>query len=568
MADTYDEEDVVLETQELSDDDDEDFDYGMVGEEEEEDISDDDEDLNKALASIKKEKVEKVAPVPRAVTQVRPSVVDDFIRNFLIKIGMSRTLDAFNSEWYELQSKGKLSEEDVGVVPDIYLRNQALDEQVKALRMQLKKMEEITAKAQGTWDTFRKERDFHRMHHKRVVQEKKKLIVDIKRLKTHYAGYEPTLNELRGKYEAAMKEKMLMRLERDRMSSRVQALEEQIKSMEGSSQKTQEVQKPRRKKKGGDSTIPPDQTENPFTDVNFEVPLVDRYQLSKTFRGHLNAISAVAFHPKKPILATVSDDETWKLWSVPTGDLIMSGEGHKSWLSGVDFHPKGSHLATSAGDNTVKLWDFMSASCAHTFADHTQAVWGVAFHHTGDFLVSCSMDHTARMWDVNSQRCRQTFRGHVDSVNSICFQPFTNNICTGSGDKTVSLWDIRSGLCIQTFYGHMNACNHVTFNKTGDTIASCDADGIVKLWDVRMVQEVGTMQSGQHPLNKCAYDRSGSILSASSDDGTVKMFDTKTMTSVAELRGHEDAVQAVMFDPEGKFLVSSGSDSTFRLWNA
>lgn len=30
---------------------------------------------------------------------------------------------------------------------------------------------------------FRKERDFHRMHHKRVVQEKNRLITDIKRLK-------------------------------------------------------------------------------------------------------------------------------------------------------------------------------------------------------------------------------------------------------------------------------------------------------------------------------------------------------------------------------------------------
>lgn len=30
---------------------------------------------------------------------------------------------------------------------------------------------------------FRKERDFHRMHHKRVVQEKNRLIIDIKRLK-------------------------------------------------------------------------------------------------------------------------------------------------------------------------------------------------------------------------------------------------------------------------------------------------------------------------------------------------------------------------------------------------
>lgn len=31
-------------------------------------------------------------------------------------------------------------------------------------------MKAIADRAQGTWDKFRKERDFHRMHHKRVVQ--------------------------------------------------------------------------------------------------------------------------------------------------------------------------------------------------------------------------------------------------------------------------------------------------------------------------------------------------------------------------------------------------------------
>ena len=97
-------------------------------------------------------------------------MVDDFIRNFMIKVGMQRTLDSFNTEWYELQAKGKLSEEYTTPVPDIYLRNQELDEQVVNLRQQLDKMRDITAKAQGTWDKFRKERDFHRMHHKRVVQ--------------------------------------------------------------------------------------------------------------------------------------------------------------------------------------------------------------------------------------------------------------------------------------------------------------------------------------------------------------------------------------------------------------
>lgn len=43
---------------------------------------------------------------------------------------MTRTLDSFNTEWYELQAKGRLGEEYTTKVPDIYLRNEELDEQV------------------------------------------------------------------------------------------------------------------------------------------------------------------------------------------------------------------------------------------------------------------------------------------------------------------------------------------------------------------------------------------------------------------------------------------------------
>ena len=47
----------------------------------------------------------------------------------------------------------------------------------------------------------------------------------IKRLKKHYEAYEPTILDLRKRYETAMKEKMLIRLERDRFSARVTALD-------------------------------------------------------------------------------------------------------------------------------------------------------------------------------------------------------------------------------------------------------------------------------------------------------------------------------------------------------
>jgi WD40 repeat protein len=61
-------------------------------------------------------------------------------------------------------------------------------------------------------------------------------------------------------------------------------------------------------------------------------------------------VSKVIIHPRKSIVATASDDYTWKVWTVPNGELIMSGEGHKDWISGLAFHPKGTHLCTSSGD--------------------------------------------------------------------------------------------------------------------------------------------------------------------------------------------------------------------------
>ena len=110
---------------ELDDDDDDDFDYTGVVDDDEEDAAadddDDEEDLDGLLQSVHLKKTGEVrglksgAPL-EPVTAQRPCVMDDFLRNFLIKMDMTKTLDQFNTEWYELKSKGKLNEEDVGPV--------------------------------------------------------------------------------------------------------------------------------------------------------------------------------------------------------------------------------------------------------------------------------------------------------------------------------------------------------------------------------------------------------------------------------------------------------------------
>jgi WD40 repeat protein/outer membrane murein-binding lipoprotein Lpp len=417
------------------------------------------------------------------------------------------------------------------------------------------------------------------MHHKRVVQEKNKVITDLKRLKAHYAEYEPTLALMRKKYEAATKEKTMVKLERDRLRAKVSVLEAQVAQLENIRPQTdvEPAARPARARPTG-AVLPKSARPNPFIGTHDEPQQVDAFSLQATQQAHDVGIAAIAHHPTKPIVATASDDSSWRMWTVPNGELVMSGEGHTDWLSSIEFHPHGSHLATGSGDATVKVWDFRTASCAATFSDHTQAVWDVAWHDLGDFLVSASMDHTAKLWDVVSGRCRSTFRGHVDSINACVFQPFSENLCTGSGDKTVSLWDCRTALCIQTFYGHMNAVSSVAFSARGDRVASTDADGVVKLWDVRKVSEFCQIYAGPHPANHCAFDRSGSVLAVASDDGSVKVFNVDTAASdsleqraaahLNDLRGHEEPVQCVAFEPNGnKYLVSSSSDASYRLWS-
>jgi WD40 repeat protein len=537
--------------------------FGATDDEEE-------DDLAEALAALQAKKPVSAYENAQPITHVRPAVVDDFIRNFLIKCDMKRTLDCFNAEWYELQAKGKFAAENLSNVPDIYLRNDELDQQTKALQQQVESMREVASRAQATWDKFRKERDFHRMHHKRVVHEKNKLVKDIKRLRDHLRSYEPVIEELKKRHEVALKEKMLIKLERDRLKTRVKALEDQIVTMAKEAEAAEEAapkQRSATRTVRKQAAFPPDNpSANPYLDHDFDPAPFQNFATRKTFKGHLSSVSACAFHPKKPIFATASDDDTWRLWTVPDSELVMAGEGHTSWLSGIHFHPHGSHLATSSGDGTVKIWEFGQARCTHTFTEHTQAVWGCEFHFAGDFVASCSMDHTIRVWDLLAGKCRQTLRGHVDSVNAIAWQPYTSNICSASGDKTISVWDARSGLCVQTLYGHSNACNDLCITQRGDVIVSSDADGVIKVWDIRMVSELGTIDAGHYPVNKVRVDRSGQRIVAACDDGNVKVFDAFNFSLLNTLSGHSDAVQCVAVAPNDAYVVSGSSDSTFRIW--
>ena len=441
-----------------------------------------------------------------------------------------------------------------------------------------------------------------------MQQEKQKLNTDIAKLKGKYEGYQGTYEGLSNKYETAIKEKMLMKLEKDRLKAKVENLESNLRQIkdEGEPPKDKTVEhsnfgvdvspakthvssmskgSPKKEMssiEGGRTTTKGPSADkprvtpirkldprNPHLDEEYE-PMNAHMGNVKTFKSHLMGITSLSFNPRKDILATGSDDTTWKLWSIPSGDLIMSGEGHQDWIGGVAFHPLGNFLATASGDGCVKIWDFVNAKCQRTYAEHGQPVWDVAFHDSGDFLISCSMDQSIKLWDMAiPKQSRFTFRGHADQVNSIDWMPYSCMFASGSTDKTVSLWDIRTNLCVQTFVGHEQSINSVKWNNTGDYIASADSDGYVKVWDVRMVKEAVNFDCQYSSANCVLFDKASKyVLAGTSDNNSIHVFNLQTGEKDGELKGHEDSVLAMTWDnsKEGSCLISASSDCSFRLW--
>ena len=126
-------------------------------------------------------------------------VIDDFIRNFLQKFSMGKTLNVFQQEWYELQKKGTFNDNHIGLITDIENKNKRLQNQVVKMRSELADAQVVANQAKSTWELLRKERDFHKTHQDRVNGEKVMISGNIKKIKEMLDTYEDRIEEIKKK---------------------------------------------------------------------------------------------------------------------------------------------------------------------------------------------------------------------------------------------------------------------------------------------------------------------------------------------------------------------------------
>jgi WD40 repeat protein len=311
----------------------------------------------------------------------------------------------------------------------------------------------------------------------------------------------------------------------------------------------------------------------------------------RTLRGHTATVWAVAFAPDGRTLATVSDDQTVRLWDLSNGDrprqLGPALTGHTGSVYGVAFAPDGRTLATASDDQTVRLWDLShrdgTRQLGQPLTGHTGEVRGVAFAPDGRTLATASFDQTVRLWDLSDRdrprQLGQPLTGHTGSVYGVAFAPDGRTLATASTDQTAILWDLsdrdRPRQLGQPLTGHTGSVYGVAFAPDGRTVATVSDDQTAILWGLSnrdRPRPLGPPLTGHTgSVLGVAFARDGRTLATTSADKTIRLWDLSDRDRPRQLgqslTGHANAVYGVAFAPDGRTLATVSDDQTVRLWD-
>ncbi|KAJ3454402.1 hypothetical protein MRS44_018296 [Fusarium solani] len=152
-------------------------------------------------------------------------------------------------------------------------------------------------------------------------------------------------------------------------------------------------------------------------------------------------------------------------------------EGHSGSVYSVVFSHNSKVVASASEDNTARVWSMETGKCEHVLEGHSGSVNSVVFSHDSKIIVSASADKTVRIWSMETGRCEHVLEGHSGSVNSVVFSHDSKIMASASNDGTVRIWSMETGRCKHVLEGHRGEVRLVVFSHDSKIMASASDDG-------------------------------------------------------------------------------------------
>ena len=139
-----------------------------------------------------------------------------------------------------------------------------------------------------------------------------------------------------------------------------------------------------------------------------------------TLVGHTEIVYRVEIYEEYGLVATVSKDNTARIWNIHTGLCLFVLNGHIGSVFSIDIFLENNRIITGGADNIVKMWDFKTTDCIKTITEHPSAVNKVDFVFDGNFFISMDWRNTFNFFDTETGFLLMTSKklGNIDQIIS------------------------------------------------------------------------------------------------------------------------------------------------------
>jgi WD40 repeat protein len=248
-----------------------------------------------------------------------------------------------------------------------------------------------------------------------------------------------------------------------------------------------------------------------------------------------------------------------------TGKEVRTLQGHQKQIAALAYAPDGKRLASLSLDDTVRVWDTGTGQALHTLPLGGKPTVGVdqrglAYSPDGTRL-AVARKEVVKVWDAATGRVLHDF---PDSATSVAFSPDGRTLAS-AGREGLKVRDAVTG---RKTYAVNGSFDFVLFSPDGSRLITLGNDGIT-FRDAATGKEVMVLRHRtEQRLDLAALSPDGRRLALVDGRNVIRLRDTASGEEAVALPGHAASVVGLAFSSDGRRLASADLDGVIRLWDA
>lgn len=315
--------------------------------------------------------------------------------------------------------------------------------------------------------------------------------------------------------------------------------------------------------------------------ISIRSDTISMLEIVSTFKEG-EAVHGLAFTPDGSVLASAdgnADDFAIRLWNVVTGEALGTLNGHDGIVWDAAFSPDGELLASVSSDQTAKIWDWRDQTLLKTLEFPGQAT-SVSFSPDGQSLAVGGVDElinqvqyaAIQTFSTGSWEPLVKFPEYIN-IGAMAFSPRGGTLVGGGTSANLQVWRASDGEPVYTL-NHAHQVTKAAISPDGSTVATATCitvmnsectDGGVWLWDLPTGKLIRKLPGFPNVVESLAFSADGSTLIAGSRDGTLRFYATPDYTPLIDFTSPGGLI-ALAVSSDGGYLATGNPGGEVHLW--